>query len=40
MIYSFLGTCKIKNIEPFAWLRDILTALPDHPANRLSELLP
>ena len=40
MIYSFLGTCKIKNIEPYAWLKDTLTALPDHPANRLSELLP
>ncbi|MBE9522879.1 MAG: IS66 family transposase, partial [Proteobacteria bacterium] len=24
MIYSFLGTCKINNVEPYAWLKDVL----------------
>jgi len=40
MIYSLLATCKINNIEPKAWLKEILTMLPDCPANLLHELLP
>ncbi len=30
MIYSFLGTCKINNAEPFAWLKKVLTKIPDY----------
>jgi transposase len=40
MLYSFLGSCKMNDIEPSAWLKDILTRLPDHEANKLLELLP
>jgi transposase len=40
MIYSFMATCKLNGIDPFAWLRDTLTRLPDHPVKRLEELLP
>jgi len=40
MIYSLLATCKINNVEPHAWLKEILTILPDCPANMLHELLP
>ncbi len=40
MIYSFLGTCKINNVEPFAWLKDVLTRIPDHSIHKLEELLP
>ncbi len=40
MIYSFLGTCKINNVEPFAWLKDVLTRIPDHSIQKLDELLP
>lgn len=40
MIYSLLGTCKMHNINPWEWLKDILTRLPDHPINRIKELLP
>jgi len=40
MIYSFMGTCIMNNVEPFAWLKDVLTRLPDHKANKLEELLP
>ncbi len=25
IIYSFLGTCKINNVEPFTWLKKVLT---------------
>lgn len=40
MIYSLLGTCKLHNINPWEWLKDILTRLPDHPINKIKDLLP
>jgi len=40
MIYSFLGTCKINNIEPYQWLKETLTRIPDHSIQKLDELLP
>jgi len=40
MIYSLLATCKINNVEPFAWLKQTLSVLPDYPANQLEKLLP
>ena len=40
MFYSLLGTCKLKGIEPFAWLKNIFEILPDYKANRIEELLP
>lgn len=40
MFYSLLGTCKLKGIEPFQWLKNLFEKLPDWKANRLEELLP
>lgn len=40
MLYSFLGTCKMNDINPFEWLRQILEKIPTHQVNKLSELLP
>ena len=40
MLYSFLGTCKINNVNPFEWLTDILRRIPSHSVNKLQELLP
>jgi len=40
IVYSLLATCKIKNVEPYTWLKKTLSVLPDYPANRLHELLP
>ncbi len=40
MMYSFFATCKINNTEPLAWLTDVLNRIPDHKANKLTELLP
>lgn len=40
MLYSFLGTCKINEVNPFEWLRDILEKIPTHPINRIQDLLP
>ena len=33
-------TAKMNGVDPQAWLADVLARLPDHPANRLDELLP
>ena len=40
VVYSFTGTCKHHDIDPFAFLDDVLRRLPSHPAGRLEELLP
>lgn len=40
MMYSFLGTCKIMGVEPFAWLKDVLSRIQDHSIQKLEELLP
>jgi len=30
----------MNDVDPKAWLADVLARLPDHPANRVDELLP
>ena len=40
MIYSFLGTCKINEVNPSDWLTDVLNRIQDHKANKLTDLLP
>jgi len=40
MLYSFMGTCKKNGVNPFEWLRDVLTRIPDHHANKIELLLP
>jgi hypothetical protein len=40
VIYSLLGSCRLANVNPEAWLTDVLNRLPDHSILRLSELLP
>jgi transposase len=40
MLYSFMGTCKLRSVEPLQWLKTTLSKLPEHKANRLNGLLP
>ncbi len=40
LFYSLLNTCKLNDIEPWAWLKESLTKLHDYKANKLHELLP
>jgi transposase len=40
MFYSFFATCKINDVEPLAWLTDVLNRISEHKANKLKELLP
>ena len=39
-IQSLLGTAKLNQLEPYAWLKDTLEKLPIWPNNRIDELLP
>lgn len=40
MMYSFMSNCKMNNVEPFSWLKDVLTRLPDTKVSMLKSLLP
>ena len=39
-IYTLIGTAKLNDVDPQAWLADVLRRIADHPASRLAELLP
>jgi transposase len=39
-IYTLIETAKVNDIDPQAWLADVLARLPDHPAKRITDLLP
>ena len=40
MFYSFFGTCKKNDVNPFEWLKTVLEIIPQHKVNKLHELLP
>jgi transposase len=40
ILYSLVGSCKRHQVDPFAYLKDVLARLPTHPVDRLAELLP
>lgn len=40
ILYSLLGTCKLQGINPFNWLKEVLQRIPNHPVNKVSDLLP
>src|SRR6202022_1481571 len=39
-VYALIETCKMNDVDPQAWLADVLARLPDHPANKVADLLP
>jgi transposase len=40
IMYTLIQTAKLSNIDPQAWLADVLARIADHSVNRLDELLP
>jgi transposase len=39
-MYTLIGTAKLNDIDPQAWLADVLERIAGHPLRRLHELLP
>jgi transposase len=39
-VYTLIETCKMNDVDPQAWLADVLARLPDHPASKIADLLP
>ncbi len=39
-MYSLIVTAKLNDVDPRAWLADVLARIAEHPASRLHELLP
>jgi transposase len=39
-IYTLIETCKLNDVDPRAWLADVLKRLPDHSARSVQQLLP
>ena len=39
-MYSLITMAKMNNVDPQAWLADILARIASHPAHRIEELMP
>ncbi len=39
-LYSLIGTAKLNDVDPMAWLQDVLARIADHPINQIDTLLP
>jgi transposase len=40
IIYSLVASCKLNEIDPFRYFRDVLARVSTHPAGKIDELLP
>jgi transposase len=40
IIYSLIASCKLNEIDPFGYFRDVLARVSTHPADKIDELLP
>lgn len=40
ILFSLVASCQRHHVDPFAYLRDVLTRIASHPHHRLAELLP
>ncbi len=39
-LYTLIATAKLNDVDPEAWLADVLRRISDHPISKLHELLP
>lgn len=40
VLRSFVASCELVKVDPFAWFHDVLSRIAGHPITRLDELLP
>ena len=38
--YTLIESAKLNNVDPQAWLTDVMDRIADHKINRIDELLP
>ena len=38
--YTLIETARLNDVDPQAWLANVLDRIPDHKINRIDELLP
>jgi transposase len=39
-MYGLIVTAKMNDVDPQAWLADVLARIAEHPAHRIDELMP
>jgi len=39
-MYSLIVTAKLNDVDPQAWLADVLARIASHPVQKLDELMP
>ena len=40
LMYTLIETARLNDLDPEAWLADVVERIADHPINRVDELLP
>ncbi len=40
ILFSVIVSCKLADVDPFAYLQDVLTRISTHPSSRVHELIP
>jgi hypothetical protein len=40
LVYSLVATARMNDIEPWRYLKDVLTRINDHPMKNIDQLLP
>ncbi|HEX7856309.1 MAG TPA: transposase domain-containing protein, partial [Sphingobium sp.] len=40
VIYTLIQTAKLNDVDPQAWLTDVLARIAEHPVRQLDQLLP
>src|SRR3974377_2101401 len=40
VIYTLIETARLNDVDPKAWLADVLARIADHPPRRIADLLP
>jgi len=40
ILYTLIQTARLNDVDPQAWLADVLARIADHPATQLDKLLP
>ena len=40
ILYSIFGTCKMNNINPYEYIKDVLDKIMDYPSHKIKDLTP